>query len=654
MTQQSFLQGLRGLVTRHGFWPLLIGIIILGAIPRLAIYDFSLPYVDYPDEPAYYNGAREMRGLIDGEGYFDGVPPGYLWLNVAAQIALEPLGYTELAQILPLLRLLSVATNLLVIVLIADTARLAFPGRAGRAAGLLAGLAWAIAPHVIVAGVLALPDPWLILGTAVALWAAARAMVAPEHARTYALLSTVAALIAIIFKYPAVPALIPGVLATLIHLRRDRARAMTMLVIQIVLIAVVAAWLIFGYGIAFQREGEIVRDSGFANVLDPARVWHNLTQTFMPLDLIAVAVLMVLGGVGWRVARTRARPMVLLACLTLVNSVPWLTAAYSDVTGEKLRYILPGALAFFILAGVAVEQITLAIPARWAALRPLIPIGAALIVFVPAWGATGQIVQEYARPDSRALLHTWFDQSLEPGDIVLTRETEKVFNPDWGGMRLRNGRWINWWIADNLRERSVADWRASGYQYAVIPFGAWQDWMATRDGSAYLSEMLYLRRFADLGYRGPAFAVYRLTRPAYDLDVRFGDRIALMGYDGGANEAGPGDSLTYRFYWRAESTPSANYSLFLHLTAEDDVMPIAQADGAPGAPDRPTLTWDAPDETLISQVFTLALPETLPPGRYGLRLGLYDYATGERLSVGGDPAQESYLLDTIDIGGRSP
>ncbi len=650
MTRPSLLQALRQWLTRHGLWLLLISVVILGALPRLASYDFSLPYVDYPDEPAYYNGARALRGLIvDSDGYFEGVPPGYLWLNAAVQVALEPLGLTELAQLLPLMRLLSVVTNLLVIVLIADTARLAFPGRAGMAAGLLAGLAWAIAPHVIAAGVLALPDPWLILGTAAALWAAVRAIVAPEHNRAYALISTIAGLIAVIFKYPAVPALIPGVLAALIDLRRDRARALATLAIQIGLIAAVAGWLIFGYGIAFQREGAVVRESGLTNVLDPARIWHNLTQTFLPINLAVVAVLLVLGGAAWWVAKTRARLLVLLVSLTLVISVPWLTAAYSNVTGEKLRYLLPGALAFYILAGVAVEQIALAIPARWAALRPLIPVGAALLLFVPVWGETTRLVADYERPDSRVLLHRWFDESLEPGDIVLTRETEKVFNPDWGGMRLRAGHWVNWWIADNLRERSLAEWRADGYQYAVIPSDTWRAWTATDDGSAYLSEMLYLRRFADPGTRGPALVVYRLTRPAHDLDVRFGDRITLIGYDGDADAAAAGVSLTYRFYWRAEATPITNYSLFLHLTAESSAEPVVQADGAPGAPDRPTLTWDAPDETLVSQSFTITLPETLPPGRYTLRLGLYDYATGARLPVAGDPAQDAYPLATFDI-----
>ncbi|MCC6612362.1 MAG: glycosyltransferase family 39 protein [Anaerolineae bacterium] len=645
----SGIASLRTFIARQGFWLLLIGVVIVGALPRLEIYDFSLPYVDYPDEPAYYNGAHEMRGLVEPTDYFEGVPPGYLWLSVAGQVALEPLGLTDLSQVLPIMRLLSVVTNLLVIVLIADTARLAFPGKAGQAAGLLAGLAWALAPHVIAAGVLALPDPPLILGTAVALWAAARAIVMPEHARRYALISTVAGLIAVIFKYPAVPALIPGALAALIDLRRDRSRALVTLAIQIVLIAAVAAWLIFGYGIAFQREGATVRDSGLANMLDPARIWNNLLQTFRPLDLAVVVVLLVFGGAAWRRSATRARPWVLLACLSLVISVPWLTAAYSDVTGEKLRYVLPGALAFYVLAGVAVEQIALALPSRWASLHPLIPVGAALLLAITTWGGVAALVADYERPDSRVLLHTWFDQSLEPGDIVLTRETEKVFNPDWGGMRLRAGHWVNWWIEDNLRVHTVDEWRADGYAYALIPFGAWQEWMATGDGSAYLSEMLYLRGFNDDGSRGPSFVIYRLTRPEHDLDVKFGDRIRLIGYDGGADDLAPGASLTYRFYWRAEAIPDANYSLFLHLTAEDDATPIAQTDGAPGAPDRPTLTWDAADETLISQPFTLTLPETLPPGRYVLRLGLYDYTSGARLAVDGDPAHDSYPLATLDL-----
>src|SRR5690606_40729370 len=69
-------------------------------------------------------------------------------------------------------------------------------------------------------------------------------------------------------------------------------------------------------------------------------------------------------------------------------------------------------------------------------------------------------------------------------------------------------------------------------------------------------------------------------------------------YDLDATQVRPGDSLELRFYWRAAATPEADYSLFIHLTASDEVAPLAQVDGAPARVERLTLTWDDPDEEI--------------------------------------------------------
>jgi hypothetical protein len=101
-------------------------------------------------------------------------------------------------------------------------------------------------------------------------------------------------------------------------------------------------------------------------------------------------------------------------------------------------------------------------------------------------------------------------------------------------------------------------------------------------------------------------------------------------------QAAPGETITLRFYWQARNTPATNYSLFMHLTHADSAEPLAQADGAPAAPERPTLTWDDPGETIIGQPFTLTIPANLDSGDYILRIGLYDFISGERLPARAD------------------
>jgi hypothetical protein len=114
-----------------------------------------------------------------------------------------------------------------------------------------------------------------------------------------------------------------------------------------------------------------------------------------------------------------------------------------------------------------------------------------------------------------------------------------------------------------------------------------------------------------------------------------------------SGDATPGDSLTFRFYWRADQPPADNYSLFVHLTTLASVEPLSQTDGAPAYPERPTLTWIDPSETLISAPFALALPESLAAGTYRVRVGLYNYQSLARLAIAG--ADGEAIGDTLDL-----
>ncbi len=97
----------------------------------------------------------------------------------------------------------------------------------------------------------------------------------------------------------------------------------------------------------------------------------------------------------------------------------------------------------------------------------------------------------------------------------------------------------------------------------------------------------------------------------------------------------PGQTLPAEFVWLPLKRPSVDYHLFLQLlTAEGDL--VAQHDSSPGGGYVPTSAWTP--ETEVSDRHGLSLPADLPPGEYRLIAGLYDPASGERLSVdrGGD------------------
>jgi hypothetical protein len=140
------------------------------------------------------------------------------------------------------------------------------------------------------------------------------------------------------------------------------------------------------------------------------------------------------------------------------------------------------------------------------------------------------------------------------------------------------------------------------------------------------------------GARPPAASPANL---AQRLDAAFGGQIALAGYE----TAVEADRLALKLHWQAIAAPAANYTVFVHVLAQDGKI-VAQYDGAPGGGSLPTRAW-SPGAT-VADAISIPLPPSLSPGAYRLIAGLYDAATGARLTVaggGGGP------VDIVLLGG---
>lgn len=639
---------------RQWFWAGLLVVLFIAAFLRFASAQFSLPYVDHPDEPAYFVGGQEWRGLLEPIGYYDGIPPAYVALHTLIQPVLESVGQSGLAATTLFMRMVSVVVNLLTLVIIALSARM----MAGPVAGVIAGAAWGFSPLVLENGVYALPDPFIYLFTVLAFWWAALAWQRQDR-RHDVLWSVVAGLAAVLMKYPALPALLPGLLVgTAFALSRPR--QWRWLTLQILSIGLIGFWLVFIYGVDFgnlQREGAIVQSQGLGNMLDIGRVTHNLLQTFEPLGLAFCLLAFLAGTAAYLYSRRHALPVVSLPLvglgLSLILTFPWLASSYSQVMPVTVRYVLPATAIVCVFVGASIWQaLQLArfhqasLPAlRWSA--ALVLVAVTLLVWLPQLVQDRALVQSRRLPDTRVQLRQWFDLNLDPGTVIVDIDNHKTFNPIWGGIPHR--QWVDWWLSSNLLEYPLQEWRdVRGMSYAVLSLTSIHEIEQTPEGRAYLSQMLRLRDFSGGQSRGPQMALFRLWRMEHEIDVQFGDAIHLIGYDQIPESARPGDALTFRFYWKANQTPLDNYSLFIHLIPIGEYRILAQLDGAPAAPDRPTLTWNDPSETLISPPLTITLPATLAAGDYRVILGLYNYVTGERLTIG---AESAYLLTTISVSG---
>jgi hypothetical protein len=138
-----------------------------------------------------------------------------------------------------------------------------------------------------------------------------------------------------------------------------------------------------------------------------------------------------------------------------------------------------------------------------------------------------------------------------------------------------------------------------------------------------------------LGYVTVAGRPHTMTPPGpiYAADVRFGEVARLVGYDlapAAQAEIAPGSALSLTLHWQAIGSTDRAYTVFVHLVDEAGAT-HGYGDSEPGAGQFPTTGW-LPGEYLADR-HEVTIVAGAPPGRYRLAVGLYDPATGQRLTT---------------------
>jgi hypothetical protein len=133
-----------------------------------------------------------------------------------------------------------------------------------------------------------------------------------------------------------------------------------------------------------------------------------------------------------------------------------------------------------------------------------------------------------------------------------------------------------------------------------------------------------------------------ISRP---MSVTFGSRVALVGYDTQVQTSvAKPRTMTLTLYWQALGEMDTDYTVFVHLVDGSGTV-RGQHDSTPMNGAYPTTLWQ-PGE-FVTDAHTLALPPDLPPGDYGLEVGLYQVETGQRLAVAGNG--DKVMLDKISV-----
>jgi hypothetical protein len=115
---------------------------------------------------------------------------------------------------------------------------------------------------------------------------------------------------------------------------------------------------------------------------------------------------------------------------------------------------------------------------------------------------------------------------------------------------------------------------------------------------------------------------------SFPLAASFGDEISLLGYD---LERVNSEQHHLSLAWQAQSEPSSDYTVFVHVLHEDGTCCLWQQDLAPRQGAYPTSQWL--NREVVIDDYTIDLPADLTPGRYPLEVGMYLPDTGRRLLV---------------------
>jgi hypothetical protein len=151
------------------------------------------------------------------------------------------------------------------------------------------------------------------------------------------------------------------------------------------------------------------------------------------------------------------------------------------------------------------------------------------------------------------------------------------------------------------------------------------------------------------------------------VDVRFGERIQLMGYDveldagcriqdTGCRIQDAGDIVDrgscivhLTLYWRALAPVDRDYTVFVHLL-DEDLKIWAGSDGQPLYDRAPTSRWEP--GRIVADPHLLTFDAQLPPGDYLFGVGWYLLETGERLGAVGPEGwlpENRVLLEGIEV-----
>lgn len=646
------------LLPRRTWWAALGMILIIAAALRLTGYNFSLPYIDHPDEPAYMLSARMVidSGSPKPLG-MHGYPPGiialdYLVLRLLQNPADPP---TSLVEVV---RLISITFSIGTIALLALTVqRVSTP-----LSGLIAAVFWSFSPTAIEFSRFATADNFVTFFSLCGLFfTLTGTQVKNEH---HIRLGIYATLLAIVFKYQAVlilPIILAFPLTSLLTANNERIAILRSSVNSLIPVLIFFFWLVFLFPALEASQSPYWSAAGDRfGFPTPQVIYANLR---MVMQMIAPDVLWLSGWAGLSLLflpEIRKHVSLLGLAALLFTGIAWLcgVSLYGDLGQQEFRQFMTAGVLMCGIAGlgfglwaVRIAQFARRLDLRMpmvAQIETVVMGGLVLILLIPQIRASVENARQHTLPDRRNDLALYMDTSVPSGSYISGADNHKTFNRDWGGYS--GTTLFSLFQMTSLLEQPVDDWRAQGVEYAILSWDEYRQ-LNERDEDQIErpAQTLLLKQYPQSPeYRDQGMVVLRLTpiETALPESTRLGS-VQYVGYDLDQTSIADGTAVTFRIYWRATQALDCDAKVFNHLVDTETGTLVTQIDGDPVSPRRPTTTWTDPTETLISQSFTLSIPSPLDSQSYTLETGFYCPLSAQRLI--GEDGSDSISLFTLAV-----
>jgi hypothetical protein len=649
---------------KFSWWLPMIVIGTIAAVFRLAFVGNHLP-VDAgigTDESYYYLWARAIRdhGRPDVE-HGTGYPPGFLYLLVGEQILTEIVRGESLNPAVDYFftaRFINGIFGVINVLLIGILARKCSDARL---VGLYAALIATFSDQMIQESRRAAANSlWLFF----TLLTFKLLLGARDKRNLWVIyLAMASGLAAFLFKYHSGVILILPLAYAFTYFRRTEHRLPQHFVIWAVLLGALLMWLVLDYRIfeiantpstdadSYISNGQLV---GLQSLSANIRIISQASGAAFYLWGTLIAFLITLVSFVSNRASLFIQDKGAVAAFLIFSALFYILMSFFRPTDPEKWLVIVAVT--YILTPAAVFSLAKSIESFWSLVQPpfrpiaqAIPMATMLVfiigiaaVSLPKWNK----LNDWAKPHTLNLLDAWFRQNALQGGRIAVESVKAVYNYSHSPGHVHNH------VVDSIFSEAVGDYQMRGYEYLVWNNlkSAQADSLAdldARQGVLISQGAKEVLRLTGATGTGPDIVVFQIPpSQQHPLYTWFSPAISFRGYDLNKDTFQPGEEVQLMLYWMSAEPTAANYIVFVHVLDPATGTLVVGQDGPPDYGNTPTWQWQG-DMQFIRDQHILTIPDDAQPGKYVLRIGMYDADTKARLPI--FDLQNQPLGDTVTL-----